>query len=446
MRKTFWDRKIPTLLGILIITIAIGFTTLLVGQNTFFIQQASPTTNPQGLRITNISDSSFTVSYTTSGPFLGSLNFGKDQNLGQTVADDKDKGGVTEHQIHSLTVKNLIPSTKYFFSVISGQDTYLNNGTPYTVTTGPQIEQKSGSSFIVGKVVTTGGSSPKEAIAYIATDGSQALSSLVGSDGSYTISLEFLRSEDLSTFFNFKPGSVIKILIVSDSGSSTAQISVKDVNQVPTIVIGNSYDFTQGETPQVASQSASIATLPPIPNSVSQNGPKITSPVKDQQFSSQKPTFRGTGIPNDKISITIQSTQEIQGQATVDSSGNWTFAPTAPLAPGQHTITITAKDASGILRTISQTFTILGTQTAEAATPSPTPTISPTPTPTPVAISPSPIASTSPSPTPIVIATPPPTPRPTLPPTGTSEVSTGIMGMAIAVIGGFFFLLSKVLL
>lgn len=436
MRKTFWDKKIPTLLGLLIITIAIGITTVLVGQNTFFVQQASPTTNPQGLRITNISDSSFTVSYTTSGPFLGSLNFGKDQNLGQTASDDKDKGSVVEHQIHSFTVKNLSPSTKYFFSVVSGQDTYLNNGVPYTVTTGPQIEEKGGSSFVVGKVVTPSGNSPKEAIAYIATDGSQALSSLVNGDGSYTISLESLRSEDLSNFFNFKPSSIIKILIVSDTGSSNAQISVKDVNQVPTIIIGSSYDFTQGEAPQTASQSASLVTLPPIPNSVSQNGPKITSPVKDQQFSSQKPTFRGTGIPNDKISITIQSTQEIQGTATIDANGNWIFTPTSTLSPGQHTITITAKDASGILRTISQTFTILGTQTAEAATPSPTPVI----------ISPSPIASTSPSPTPIVITTPPPTPRPTLPPTGTSEVSTGIMGMAIAVIGGFFFLLSKVLL
>lgn len=447
MKKTFWQKKIPTLLGLFIITIAIAVTTALVGQNTFFVQHASPTTTPQGLRITNISDSSFTVSYSTSGSFLGSLNFGKNRELGQTVGDDSDNGTVKDHYLHSFTLKNLSPSTQYFFSVVSGQDTYLNNGIPYEVTTGPEIQEKGTGGFVTGKVITPNGNPPKEAIAYLNSDGSQTLSALVKNDGTFTVSLENLRASNLSSFFNFKTGSVIKMLIIADSGSSSITLSPQEVINVPIVIIGKSYDFTQ-EGIKTATGSARLSGFPQATSSSTITGPEITTPSTDQTFATQKPVFKGTGTPNDTVKIEIRSSQTIDAQVTTDSSGNWTFQPTTSLAPGNHTITITAKDSSGILRTITQSFIVLAASVSPTptATASASPSASPssTPTPTPIVISASPSASVSP--TPIVIATPPPTPRPTLPPTGTSEVSTGIMGLTLSVIGGFFLVLSKFLL
>lgn len=444
MRETFWNKKIPTLLGLLIITIAISITTLLVGQSTFFEQQASPTTEPQDVRITNISDSSFTVSYKTSSFVLGSVNFGKDHKLGQTVGDERDKNTVAQHKIHSFTTQNLDPSTKYYFSIVSGQESYLNNGLPYEVTTAAAAKTKGGTGFMVGKVVTVENLPPKEAVVYMTTTGAQALSTVANSDGSYTLSLEKLRQQDLSSFFSFKPQSTIKMLIVSDVGQSSVVLTAKEVNYVPTVVISKNYDFTQSAS-ETATSSAELS-FPTISTGNVVSTPQITTPTKDQNLSDQTPLFKGKGVPNDKIIILIES-EPIQGQVTVDSSGNWSFTPTTPLAPGLHTITITARDSAGILRTITQTFTIVGA--AQAATPTPTPTPSLFPTPTPTA---APIVSASPSATPIVIPTPTPapiviaTPIPTLPPTGTSEVSTGVMGMALAVVGVFFFLLTRVLL
>lgn len=444
MRETFWNKKIPTLLGLLIITIAISITTLLVGQSTFFEQQASPTTEPQDVRITNISDSSFTVSYKTSSFVLGSVNFGKDHKLGQTVGDERDKNTVAQHKIHSFTTQNLDPSTKYYFSIVSGQESYLNNGLPYEVTTAAAAKTKGGTGFMVGKVVTVENLPPKEAVVYMTTTGAQALSTVANSDGSYTLSLEKLRQQDLSSFFSFKPQSTIKMLIVSDVGQSSVVLTAKEVNYVPTVVISKNYDFTQSAS-ETATSSAELS-FPTISTGNVVSTPQITTPTKDQNLSDQTPLFKGKGVPNDKIIILIES-EPIQGQVTVDSSGNWSFTPTTPLAPGLHKITITARDSAGILRTITQTFTIVGT--AQAATPTPTPTPSLFPTPTPTA---TPTASASPSATPIVIPTPTPaliviaTPIPTLPPTGTSEVSTGVMGMALAVVGVFFFLLTRVLL
>ncbi|HKC14464.1 MAG TPA: Ig-like domain-containing protein [Patescibacteria group bacterium] len=446
MRNKFWEKRIPTLLGLLLITIAIGITTLLVGQNTFFVQQASPTSNPQDIRITNISDSSFTVSYETASKILGSINFGKDQKLGLTISDEKDKANPTEHTIHSFKVENLDPATKYYFSIVSGQDSYLNNGIPYEVITGSKILEKSGSGFIVGKVVTVENTPPKEAIVYMTANGAQALSAPVTSDGSYTLSLETLRNQELSSYFKFSPGDKIKMLVVSGEGQSSVEISAKDVNYVPTIVISKNYDFTQSSS-EIASSSAKLQF--PTISSGKSTGPQINTPRQNQTFSDQKPLFKGTGVPSDKVNILIESNEQIQGQVVVDANGNWSFKPATALSSGQHKITITARDSSGILRTITQTFTIFAPQTAQAATASASPSLSPSPTPTPT---PTPAASLFPTPTPtatpIVISTPTPvaTVRPTLAPTGTSEVSMGLMGALLAVVGGIFFFLSRVLL
>lgn len=449
MRKTIWNKRIPTLLGLIVITIAIGITTFVVGQTTFFTQQASPTSNPQEIRITNISDSSFTVSYSTTASIFGSLNFGIDQKLGQIQGDEKDNGSIREHTIHSFLVKNLNPSTKYYFSIVNGNQTYMNNDLPYEVVTGPTISAKPNTSFIVGKLVTTQGTAPTEAILYATTDGAQPVSAISKPDGSYTISLENLRTQDLSSYFKFQNKAVIKMLVVSSDGTSNVRFLAKDVNQIPIIIVSKNYDFTS-QNEEVASSSASTTQFPTISSGNSAITPKIVTPSINQQFTDAKPTFKGTGLPNDKITITIQSTQEIQGQVTADANGNWSFTPSAPLSPGQHTITIIAKDASGILRTISQTFTVQAALAASPSTsPTPTPTISPAPSASASpSISPSPTAT--PTPTPIAITTPIPSVRPTpistLPPTGTSEVSVSIMGISLAGIGGFFLLLSKILL
>lgn len=443
MRKNFWDKRIPTLLGLFIITIAIGATSYLVGQTTFLTGRASPTSTPQNLRITNISDTSITVSYTTAAFSLGTLKFGKDPNLGQAVIDEKDKDQIKEHKIHSFTINNLSPTTKYFFAIVSGQETFLNNNVPYEVTTGPTISNKSPGNigFIVGKVVTPEGKNPNEAEVFATSDGVSPLSTNVKKDGTYTISLETLRKEDLFSYVALKSSSIIKLLVVSDSGSSSVQIKAKGINNVPVIVVSQDYDFAESAGSPLPSPSPS-ENFPKVSLGKATDNPKILTPSESQKFKDQKPKFAGTGIPNDKVKIVIQS-EVIQGEAIVDSSGNWTFQSATPLPAGQHTITIIAKDALGIFRSITRTFTV---EPAEAAL-SPTTSSTPTPTPAPsVSPSPSPSASASPTPSPIVIATPTPAPSAQLPATGTGGISTGILGIATVIAGAVFLILSKLLL
>ena len=121
MRSTIWSKRIPTLLGILLIVIGIGITSYLVKTGAILTSKAGPSETPENVRISNISDTSFTLSYTTQASVIGSLNFGKDKNLGQIALDERDKeGSLKEHKIHYITVKDLGTSTNYYFSITSG--------------------------------------------------------------------------------------------------------------------------------------------------------------------------------------------------------------------------------------------------------------------------------------------------------------------------------------
>ena len=470
MKKTIWDKRIPTLLGMLLIIVGVGITSFLVNKGVILTGHANPTTNPQNVRITNITDNSFTVSYNTDAQVIGSLNYGKDQSLGQTALDDRDQqtGSLVNHKVHSITVRNLSSTTKYFFSITSGQDKFLNNGAPFEVTTGASIDNPpSDQKPIVGKVTNPDGNAPSEGIIYITTDNSQVISSLLKDDGTYLIPLNSVRNQDLTAYLDFSTVNSLKMLIFGDGLSSNISLSISQINPVPTITLSQDYDFTTGTEPAASSsakQNINESFPSPKPNvNTSNKNPGILTPQENQSFSDQQPLLKGTAQPNETVKIVIHSDAQIQTQVTADANGNWNFRPTTPLSPGQHTISITTKDINGILKTITQTFTVYaaGSQVSPVvnpptatptplamATPSPSPSATPIITPEPT-VAPTPTASATPTvtpvPTPIPTVAPTPTPSiaPVLAPGGKSPgpdgkiVTLGLLGGMLTIIGAF---------
>lgn len=450
MRKTIWEKRIPTLLGIFIITISIVATSLLVKNGAIFVGRAIPSGEPKNLRITNITDLSFTVSYITDASVLGSISFGKDKNLGNNSLDDQDQktNNINAHQVHYITVRNLEPSTGYFFAVNSGQTNYLNNDVLFEVTTAPAIESKpTQQKPISGKVVLPDGTIPKEAIVYVTADNDQAISTLVKSDGSYILPLNSLRDKDLVSYAPFSENTILKILIVGAELQSSIRLLAKQINPVPTVTLSKNYDFTIGRSDvwesTTASSSGSVesffssfSTKP-----ASNKNPQIITPKKDDLFKDQQPLFQGIASPGANIKIIIQSESGLQAQVTADKNGIWTFRPSAPLPPGKHTISITTRDQFGILKTIAQSFTVFaaGNQVIESATPSATPKLILSVTPS---SQPTPTATPAASPTPTL--TPTLTPVPTLPATGNSSVITGgVVALATTIFGVLLFLLTR---
>ena len=138
MRENICSKRIPTLLGILLIIIGVGITSYLVKTGVILTSKAGPSEIAQNIRISNVTDRSFTISFTTEALVIGSINFGKDKNLGQTALDDRDGQGVLkEHKIHYITVKNLDSSSDYYFSITSGSKEFLQKAEPFIVKTAP---------------------------------------------------------------------------------------------------------------------------------------------------------------------------------------------------------------------------------------------------------------------------------------------------------------------
>ncbi len=456
-----WDKRIPTLFGLLLIIIGTAITAYLVQIGAIPFLRAAPTENPENIRVTNVANDSFTITYTTAANVIGSVDVSKDQNIsgGQVFLDDRDEasGVPTPHMVHSITVRNLQPSTQYYFGITSGQTTFLNQDSPFTQKTGPAIsDQPSSEDPLSGLLLSSTGDKPTEAIVYITADGGQTVSALVKSSGIYIITLNTLRTSDMSSYLKLSGDTKFQLLAVSPTEESHAIISATKRNPVPTITLSNDYDFTGSSSP-VSSTSAAFIGFPVFSLNTSVVAtPQINTPQPDQNFTDTQPVLSGKALPNATVEITIHSDQAISATVTADQYGNWTYRPASPLTPGQHTIAITTKDQFGIMKTIQQAFSVFppGTQVAEAATPSATltPSAIPTNTPTPIAQTTiTPNASASPTVATTLVPSPTTqsllitaTPNKQIPATGNDSVVTaGIVGLATTVVGILLFLSSK---
>lgn len=444
--KSFFSKKIPTIAGLLLLLVAVPTTSYLVNTGIILFGGASPSDNPQNVRITNVSDTTFTVTYTTAASVIGSMALSVN-GKSQTILDERDQvSGVPQSYVtHTIAVKNATPSTSYNFSLTSGTTVYQNNGSPFSVATGPALTASpSATSPASGKILDATGNPAANILVYITTQNGQTLSTTTNAQGQYIIPLNALRTADLSDFLPLADTTILQILATNGTDSSQAQIKLVDANPVPLITLGNNYNFVTGTKP-IASTSASLG-FPPFPtNNTLTATPLIITPKKDQGFTDAQPQFSGKALPDQPVQIEIHSDAVITATVTSDSNGNWTYRPTTPLSPGQHILSITTKDASGILKTIQQSFVVYasGSQVNQSATPSATlaPTKIPTAVPT-TTVSPT-VSPTILTPTPTIVPTKL-TPKPTLPPTGSNSlVVSTLFGIATAVAGVVLFVIAK---
>ena len=376
---------------------------------------------PKNVQISNVTDTSFTVSYLTDDRVLGTVSFGSSATLGSIALDDQDQiaGKPFPHRIHHITITKLNPSTRYYFSINSDDQTYTDNEAPYEVMTAiTTSDSPSGQPPLSGQLVLDSGSPPTEALIYISSDTTQLLSAIVKPDGSYLLPLNAWRKKDLSGNITLSPTDKLTLLAAVPEAQSQATILANQTGTVPLITLSKNYDFSLSNLPLTASQSGQLTTpqenLPLEPDTSTVSSPTIITPKTEEKFQDAQPLFKGKALPSESVTITIESEQVISTTVTADEYGNWSFRPATPLTSGAHTITIKSPDISGIIQSISQSFTVhaQGTQFTE---PSVSPIADPTPT---ASASPTPITQVTPNPT----ATPSPTVTPTVPITPTPPV------------------------
>jgi hypothetical protein len=435
------EKRIPTILGIILLIISLAAGVFLVTQGQEIFLRASPEITPNQTTITNLADNSLTISWITTKETSGFIQYGESSSLGSTIADDRDQlsGQTGSFTTHHVTVPNLKPDTTYYYKIGSGGRIFGDQRKPFEIKTAPLAQGLLPASDVATGAVHQQDDAPAEgAIVYLSMANVSGLSALVSSSGNWLIPLNTARAIDLSSFAKYdKEAQVVEISVEGgEMGQATALTTTKNDNPVPLIVLGNSYDFRQATGPQVEISPPELeAQISPIPVPITPGftleeslptptpgpgGLSIANPEEGENLNTPKPEFAGGG-PGGKIIDIVVESPAYSGTVKVNDDGTWTWSPPADLEPGDHTIKISYGSF-----TLVRNFTVLAAEESDlpsfTATPSATisPTIpfaaSPTPTPT--------LPTTGLTITPTITLTPTPTTALTITPTPTSLVAT----------------------
>jgi len=211
------------------------------------VSKAAPDLTPQKIMLTNLTADSATISWQTNSPAASFVAFGQNNPGEQTVLDDKDTTGPKPHSIHHVTLKNLLPKTKYQFKVVSGK---ITSDVQRFETIEPLLNQ-TGFSPIIGSVLN-GNTPVNEGLVYLSLPGATIQSAPVKSGGNFLIPLSQISKADLSGAFSPTEDIVAKLTIYSELSETNVLFKLKsNMAPLPPIKLGQSIDLTALEpTPQ----------------------------------------------------------------------------------------------------------------------------------------------------------------------------------------------------
>ncbi len=404
-------KTIPVLAGLLIIAGGILAGVGAVQYQTSRQAMASENFAPSNLKITNVSDTGFSVSWITNVATAGYVVYGEmaDNLQLKTVDDrDKDQNVPSDYFIHYVSILGLKPGSWSYFKVGSGKSEFGLGEENFKVQTGVTITDQPAADAAYGQVVTENNDPAEGAVVYLQVPGAGLLSSLTKPSGAFAIPVSGARSEGLDKFVKLnKDNDLISVWVENGSlGSSSAAIPASMLSPIPNLTLGKIYDFstmkTNNSTP-VESKFENEKVL--LPTNVS-----LLSPFENEAIATEKPVIIGKAPPGTIVSIEVNSEEVIKTEVTADDLGNFSFQVPNNLAEGEHTVTITST-INGVLKTIKKSF-VVSAQTSSSPFYTATPS-----------------ATLRPSPSPTRAVTPSVTPRPTLialAPTVTVKLTTTV--------------------
>jgi hypothetical protein len=420
-KKSFFQKRIPTLIGLGILVIALVAGTFLFSQGTgVFAPRATPQTTPKKIRVTNLTDSGFSVSFLTDESTVGHVKYGDDlKKINSQASDDRDQlsGTIDEYKLHHVTVRGLEPNSTYYYTLGTGSGGFDNNGQPFSIKTAQRTGVPSAAKTVYGSVVSPSGNPAEGAIVYIKTEGVGEMSSLVKNSGSWAIPLSNARLTDGSTYAQISDSDALTIFVQGTSASLTSQIAVGVANSQPvaSVTLGQSQNLntaqetlppTGGQNQPLPTNEAKtdfpsneIANLTTDEEATPSEGEQLISILEQgggieelisggvltdgsqstaaaalsildlEQIESasatptiniNQPKITGKAAPNVIVSIQVHSDTQIDQYIVADDEGNFELDISQleqELEPGEHTVSYSYEDpVTGETINKTQTF------------------------------------------------------------------------------------------
>ncbi len=274
--------RIPTLLAIIFLAAALALGVFLYRENQLLDQKRQQNFIPENIQISNISDSSVTVSWETKNLVRGSviyaekefLNqricnllttsciralkeaaFPSDNDLPQEASDIRGAGSNNVYLTHFIVLNKLKAGSEYHFRIKEDQFLFPPKALTFKTTKG-SAEKTLPQKPLVGKVVDLSLKPIGEALVSLKIPQASLLTTISSSSGSFLIPLVNIYKEDLSTPINLTEKTFATLTIKKGNQKSEINISLPIANDrsLPTITLGENLDFSE----LTASSSAQI--------------------------------------------------------------------------------------------------------------------------------------------------------------------------------------------
>jgi hypothetical protein len=191
------------------------------------------------VRITNVRDTSFTISWLTDQPATGQVRYGTGPtDLANTAGDDR--GAQIVSHTHFVTLGGLAPETTYYAALVAG-------GEVYTMTTGPTLAIPAVHT-IYGRVLQSDGVTPAAgSLVYITlADGdghdspgaAAALSAITDAAGYWALNLGGARTSGKDAYFAYGDGDTLSLAAWHEPIVQASQtISVSNAAPAPDLTL-----------------------------------------------------------------------------------------------------------------------------------------------------------------------------------------------------------------
>jgi len=389
--------KIPTLLGLIALIGGLIGGIVMINSRQQLVIKAAVAPTPQGVAISNITDRSFTVSWTTTFPASGFIKLIPQGKPERIILDDrdKDKSSQNKRTVHYVAVDSLSPSEAYKFVIGGDNSQFDQNGSPFSVRIAPALSSAPQSDIASGVILSENGQAAEGIIVYIQIPGGQLASALSDGNGRWAVPLSAVRTENGDSWLNYDLSATVYAVKADGgpAGTADAVLTTAIDKPAPPLKLGNSYDFRNSKEPVLSGGGkqktssgkavsneikinslfnfSSLGPVTPLNESLTLDNPKKEGEI----IYTGKPEFFGSGPAGSSVEVVIESANLITGETEVDTGGNWSFPATANLNDGNHTITLKWTDANGIVKSLKRSFVVNAASGGPAyvSTPSATP-------------------------------------------------------------------------
>ncbi len=272
--------------------------------------------------VTNVSDTSFTVNWTTDVPLAGrgSVVFGT--STASVTVGIVEQGMVSgaRGDVHSVTIRDLSPSTTYYVAVVDAGVTENNGGQYYQVTTGPSLTNPVLNRYATGQVLQADGRTPAAGVLVTLTvldnaglngtsgpTTSAPLSALTDAQGTWRIPLN-PRTTDNRNLFNYAVNGPDFVLVTVEGGGLGAiypaqsfPLSADSTGKVavPTLTLAATTIPT--DTPVIATATFTATPIPTVTATATPTLTTVSTPTSTPTAVAPGPTVtplaRQTEIP-----------------------------------------------------------------------------------------------------------------------------------------------------